>query len=156
MFYWATPKGTHMEDMQAIYKEYSRNIWRNIQEYVRNTHKYLWYRIIRNTRNRPNGAVAKRPPHWGRRRRRRLCVLCFWLFLRNRGGLYKNPMPKPVLANLVLGMGFYTARPGSWSTSSQYWSICTWKIHSEIYDKIILSTFAPMHTIIFSTLSADV
>ena len=51
-----------------------------------NIHKYLWYiyiyksNIIRNTEHRPNGAASKRPPHGGRRRRQRLCVLCFWLF----------------------------------------------------------------------------
>ena len=41
------------------------------KEYIRNTHKYLWYQIIRNTN--PMGAAAP----LGRRRRRRLC---FWLF----------------------------------------------------------------------------
>ena len=61
--------GTYLGNMYGIYKEYIRNI-----------HKYLWYKIIRSTEHRPNGAAAKRPPHWGRRRRRRLCVLCFWLF----------------------------------------------------------------------------
>ena len=42
---------------------------------MRNIHRYFWYKIIRNTEHRPHGAAASRPPH-----RRRLCVLCFWLF----------------------------------------------------------------------------
>ena len=46
-------KGTYMENTQETYKEYSRNIFRNIQEYIRNIHKYLWYKIIRKRRTGP-------------------------------------------------------------------------------------------------------
>ena len=36
-----TPKGTYMENMQEIHKEYARKICRNIQEYIRNIHEYV-------------------------------------------------------------------------------------------------------------------
>ena len=36
-----TSKGTYMENVQDICKEYSRNICRNIQEYIRNIHKHI-------------------------------------------------------------------------------------------------------------------
>ena len=56
-------------------------IYGKYKEYIRNIHKYLWYEIIRHTEHSPNEAAAKRLPHWGCRRRRRLCVLCFWSFI---------------------------------------------------------------------------
>ena len=33
-------------------------------EYIRNIHKYLWYKIIRNTGAAFGGAPIGRPPHW--------------------------------------------------------------------------------------------
>ena len=58
-----------------IYGTYLGNICGIYKEYIRNIHKYLWYKIIRNKEHRgaTNGAAASRPPHWG-------CVRCFCLF----------------------------------------------------------------------------
>ena len=36
-----TPKGICMETIEEIYKEHSKNIWRNLQEYIRNIHECL-------------------------------------------------------------------------------------------------------------------
>ena len=51
-----------------IYGTYLGKVYGIYKEYIRNIHKYLWYRIIRNKEHRPNGATASRPPHWGSRR----------------------------------------------------------------------------------------
>ena len=56
--------GTCLESIYGIYKECIRNI-----------HKYLWYKIMRNTY--PMGRPPKAAAPSGCRRRRRLC---FWLF----------------------------------------------------------------------------
>ena len=53
----------------GIYKEYIRNI---------HCHKYLWYKIIRNTD--PMGRPPKAAAPLGRRRRRRLCVCDYFIF----------------------------------------------------------------------------
>ena len=54
--------------MEEIYKEYSKNICRNLQEDIRNIHKHLWSKMIRNSETQTQ---------WGTRRRQRLC---FWSF----------------------------------------------------------------------------
>ena len=77
--WWNTFKGKYKENIQEIYKEYSRNICRNIQEYVRNTYKYLWKQLETKEHRgaafggAPNGTAASWPPHW-------VCVLCFGPF----------------------------------------------------------------------------
>ena len=50
-----------------IYENINVNTNTNIYIYIhiRNIHKYSWYKIIRNTEHRPNGAAASRPPHGG-------------------------------------------------------------------------------------------
>ena len=58
-----------------IYGTYLENIWGIYEEYIRNIHKYLWYKMIRNTD--PMGRPPKAAAPLGRRRRRRLCS---WLF----------------------------------------------------------------------------
>ena len=59
-----------------IYGTYLGNIYGIYKECIKNIHRYLWYKIIRNTdpMGRPPSAAAP----LGRRRRGRLC---FWLFL---------------------------------------------------------------------------
>ena len=67
------------------YETYLGKIYGIYKEYIRNIHKYLWFKIIRNKELRPNGVAAKRPPLWGCRRRRPLVVFlisdCFSYFL---------------------------------------------------------------------------
>ena len=48
-----------------IYGTYLGKIYGIYREYIRNIHKYIWYKIIRKRENEPNGVAAKRPPHWG-------------------------------------------------------------------------------------------
>ena len=56
-----TPKGKIWKICRKLYKDHSKHICRNTQEYVRNIHKYLWYKVIRNTGaafgGRPIGSV---------------------------------------------------------------------------------------------------
>ena len=55
-----------MENIEEVYKEYSRYRCRNIKENIRNIYKYLCYGIIRNKEHRgaafggaPKGAAAE-------------------------------------------------------------------------------------------------
>ena len=58
--------GTYLGKMYGIY-----------QEYIRNIHEYLWYKIIRNTG--PMGRPPKATAPSGRRRRRCLCFCLFYI-----------------------------------------------------------------------------
>ena len=58
-----------------IHGTYPGNIYGIYTECIRNFHRYLWYKIIRNTD--PMGRPPKAAAPLGCRRRRRLC---FWLF----------------------------------------------------------------------------
>ena len=64
--FWPTRKiyGTYLGKIYGIYKEYIRNI-----------HKYLWYKIIRNTGAAFGGAPMGRPPSAAAP-----LGLCFWWF----------------------------------------------------------------------------
>ena len=46
-----------------IYGTYLGNIYGIYKEYIRNIHKYLWYKMIRNI-SRKHRRRLRRPPHW--------------------------------------------------------------------------------------------
>ena len=57
-----------------IYGTYLGNIYGTYKEYIRNIHKYSWYKIIRNTGTAFGGAPMGRPPSAAAP-----LGLCFWL-----------------------------------------------------------------------------
>ena len=59
--------GKYMGNIQGIFKEYMQECTGTYEEYPK------IFMIKNNQQHRTR-------PHWGRRRRRCLCVLCFWIF----------------------------------------------------------------------------